>query len=156
MMVPDPDAVSILLEVGAEPFGDSKEPLFAFDTPATAPKVVAAQAVLRNRDRVVLQADVSVIVELRDALYVVGAPIVGLFREWHVVFAEFGGAGVRIFCGSFVPEGEMAIASEEVGTEDSAVVGESWQGSKVPRSRFQSAIHGTTAGVGINSLWPRL
>ena len=36
--------------------------------------------------------------------------------------------GIGIFCGSFVPEGEVTVASEEVGAEDASVVAETGQG----------------------------
>ena len=47
----------------------------------TAAEVVVSEAVLRDGDGVVLQADVAVIVELRDAGGIVGAAVVGLFGE---------------------------------------------------------------------------
>lgn len=153
-MVPDPEAVSILLEVEAEPIGDSKELLFAFDVPCTAPKVVVAQSVLRDGDGVILHSDVAVIVELRNTFCIVGTLVVSFFRERHVIFAELGGACVRIFSGSFVPEGEMTLASDQVSTEDAAVVGEGGQCSVLKFqafkvSEFHKSIHGTTACEGI-------
>jgi hypothetical protein len=87
-------------------------------------EIVVPQAVLRDRDRVVLQADAAVIVEQRHTGGIVGAGIVGLIREQHVVFAEFGGTRIRILCRSLVPECEMALPAEEVGAENASIVAE--------------------------------
>ena len=78
----------------------------------------------------------AVIVELRNAGGVVEALVVRLLGEEHVVFAECVGGRVRILRGSFVPEGEMALAADQVGAEDASVVGETGQG----RRRFASIL----------------
>lgn len=127
-MVPDGQPLGVGFEVGAEPVGGEEEFSAAVGGGGAAVKIVVSQAVLRDRNGVVLQADVAVIVELRNARGIVVTLIVGLLGEGHVVFAEFGGGGVGIFRGSFVPESEMAFAAEEVGAEDSSVVAEAGQG----------------------------
>ena len=88
-MVPDREPLRVLLEVRAEPVGDDKEFSAAFWVRAAAEEIVVSQSVLRDGDGVVLQADLAVIVELRNAAGIVEALIVGLLGEQHVVFAEF-------------------------------------------------------------------
>src|SRR5579863_1755855 len=126
--MPDWESVGIIFQVGTEPFGGEEESLAAGGIGGAAEKIVVAQAVLRDRDGVVLQADVAVIVELRHSGGIVGALVVGFFGEEHVVLAQVGDSGVAIGGGSFVPEGEMAFATEEVGAEDASVVAERGHG----------------------------
>ena len=77
----------VLLEMGAEPIGANEEFSAALGVSRAAELVVVSQAVLCDRDGVVLHTDFAVIVELGKARGVVGARIVGLLREKHVVFA---------------------------------------------------------------------
>src|SRR5579859_3215294 len=124
VMVPDGQAVRIRFKVRGQPVGNQEKFLAAFWIGSAAPEVVVAQSKLRDGDGIVLQADVAVIVELRNAGWIVSAAVVSFLREEHIVLAEFAGSGVRIFGGSFVPEREMAFAAEDVGAKDTPVVGE--------------------------------
>ena len=105
VVVPDGEALRVLFEVRSEPVGGEEELSAALRVGGLAKEIVVSQAVLRDRDGVVLQADFAVIVELRDARGIVRTLIVGLLGELHVVFAELAGGGMGIFGGSFVPEG---------------------------------------------------
>src|ERR1051326_4525568 len=120
--MPDVESMGIWFKMVAEPVGDEEEFLTAVGIGGAAEEIVVSQAVLRDGDGVVLQADVAVIVELGDTGGVVSAAVVGFLGEEHVVLAECCRAGVGIFGGSFVPESEMAFAAEHVGAEDAAVV----------------------------------
>ena len=51
-------------------------------------KIEVPQTPLRDCNRVVLQADVAVVVEQGNAGGVVGSGVAGLLEEGHVVFAE--------------------------------------------------------------------
>jgi len=115
-------------EMCAEPVGNYEK---LFSSPwvcSSLPQVVVSQSVLRDRDGIVLPADLAVIVEQRDAFGVVGSLVVGLIGEEHVVLAEFVGDGVWILRRGFVPEREMALAAENIGAEDASVVGEMGHG----------------------------
>src|SRR5208283_3466491 len=127
IVVPDGEARSVLFEVCAEPVGSEEKFLSPFKIAALTEKVVVAQAVLRDGDRVVLHADTSVIVKQRNAVWIVSTRIVGLLGEQHVVFAEFAGGRMRIRCWSLVPEGEVALPTEKVGAEDASIVAETRQ-----------------------------
>src|SRR5208283_2880899 len=86
IVVPDGEARAVLFEVCAEPVGSEEKFLSPFKIAALTEKVVVAQAVLRDGDRVVLHADTSVIVKQRNAVWIVSTRIVGLLGEQHVVF----------------------------------------------------------------------
>src|ERR1051326_2094950 len=128
-MVPDGQAMSIRLQVGGQPVGNQEKLFAALGIGGAAPEIVVAQSKLRDGDGIVLQADLAVIVELRNAGWIVSAAVVGFLGEEHVVLTEFPGSGVRIFGGSFVPEREMAFAAEDVGAKDTPVVGEGGHGA---------------------------
>ena len=113
--------------MSAEPVRYAEELLLTAGVAGALPKVVITQAVLGDSDRVVLQADVSVIVELRNAVRVIGTLIVRLFGKEHVVLAEFVQSDVGILRGSLMPESEMAVAAEEIRAENASVVIESGQ-----------------------------
>ena len=70
VVVPDGDTICVRLEMRAQPVGDAEKVLFAGRIVGSAPEVVVAESELSDGDGVVLQADVSVIVELRNALLV--------------------------------------------------------------------------------------
>ena len=133
-MVPDGESLRIWLEVRAEPVGGQEKLFSSFEIAAATEEVVVPQAVLRNRDWVVLPADAAVIIEDWDAVGIVGTRIVGLLGEQHVIFAEFAGGRIWILCGSLVPEGEMALPPEEVGTENASIVAETGQRMSCSRS----------------------
>ena len=128
MVVPDGKTVCILLEVREEPVCGEKEFALAFGICGAAKEIVISQGVLRDCDGVVLAANLAVIVKLRDAVRVVDALVVSFLGEEHVIFAEVAGGGIEILRGSFMPEGEVAFAAEEVGAEDAAVVVQARQG----------------------------
>ena len=83
-----------------------------------------------------LQADFAAIVELWDAGRIIRTLVVGLFGEEHVVLAEIAGAGIRILGRSLVPEGEVAVAAEEVGAEDASIIAETGQVGRVRYSYY--------------------
>ena len=127
VVVPDCESLRILLEVRDQPVGAYEEFLAARWIGAAAKEVVICQAILRDGNGVVLQADLAVVVELRNAGRIVMPLIVRLLGEQHVVLAEVAAVCMRIRCGSFVPEGQLALATEKVGTEDAAVIIETRQ-----------------------------
>src|ERR1700674_776364 len=95
-----------------EPVGDTQEFVTAVPVPAAAEEVVVAQSVLRDRDGIVLPADLATVIQLRNAERVVGASVISLFGERHVVLAEFAGVRTQILLGNFMPEREMALATQ--------------------------------------------
>ncbi len=80
-MIPDGEALRVLLEVSAEPIGDYEEFSAALRIGSAPIQVVVSQPVLRDGNRVVLQADLAMIVELRNASGVVEALIVRLLAN---------------------------------------------------------------------------
>lgn len=128
-MIPDGESLCVLLEVRAQPVGTDEELSAAFGVRGAAELVVVSQAVLCDCDGVVLQTDCAVIVELRNAGGVIEALMVRFFGEEHGVLAQICSDRVRILRGSLGPEGEVALASDEIGAEDASVVAETGQGS---------------------------
>lgn len=126
--------MGVLLEIGAEPVGDAEELFFSVGLAGTVPQVAVSQTVLSDGDRVILQTDMTVIVELGNAVRVVGSLIIRLFGEEHVVLAELTRARVMIFRGFFVPESEVTIAAEYIGTQDTTVIAERGQGRTIESS----------------------
>ncbi len=119
----------------AQPVGNQEEVRASGRISSASPEVVISQSELGDGDGVVLQADMSVIVELGNTGGVVGALVVGLLGKEHVVFAEFVGCGVRIVHRSLMPKGEVALAAQKIGAEDATVVGETRQ------LKFSGSIH---------------
>src|SRR5271169_3991396 len=111
-MVPDREPLRVLLQMRTEPVGNDKEFSPTLWVRAAPVQVVVSQSILRDGDGVVLQADPAVIVELRNAGGIIEALIVGLLGEQHVVFAEFARGRIWILSGGFVPEGEVAFATD--------------------------------------------
>jgi hypothetical protein len=109
-----------------KPIGGAEELLPPRRIASKAPLVVIAQPILRDRDRVILHADVAVIIKFWNAGAIERPRVVRLLREEHVIGAEFIGRGIGVLCRSLVPKGQLALASEEIGTEDSTVVAEPW------------------------------
>src|SRR5207245_1610423 len=122
MVVPHPDPKGVLLQAGAEPVARSEELFLALFLAPAAKQVVIPQAPLSDGNRVVLQADLSVVIQQRNTSRIVGATIIGLLEERHVVFAKFcdGCAGIHLRL--IVPEGKLAFAWDEVGTAYTPVV----------------------------------
>src|SRR5579863_2981842 len=110
-----------------EPVGGQEGFSPALGIVALAEEVVVAQSVLRDGNRVVLRADVSPIVKQWNTGGIERAAVVGLLGESHVIGAEFGTAGPRIFLRRLVPEAELARPPEQVGAENATVIVESGQ-----------------------------
>src|SRR5208282_756449 len=84
--------------------------------------VVVPEAPLRNRDRVVLQADGAAVVEHGDTRSIVMPGVVCLLAKRHVVFAETICGSTRIGLWHLMPERQLASSGAKVGAEDSPVV----------------------------------
>ena len=108
-MIPYSQPVRVWFEVSAQPVARGQEFLFSFVTRSLAEEVVVAQAPLRDRDGIVLQADLSVVIEHWNASGIVMATVIRFLAEQHVVFAKLMNARVRICLRSLVPEGELAL-----------------------------------------------
>src|SRR5579863_1528092 len=115
-----------------EPVGGQEGFSPALGIVALAEEVVVAQSVLRDGNRVVLRADVSPIFKQWNTGGIERASIVGLLGESHVIGAEFGAVGLRIFLGRLVPEAELTWTPEQVGAEDAAVVVQSGHANQEP------------------------
>ena len=138
MMVPDPKPVSILFQVGGEPIGSFEGLLPARLVTCLAETVVVREAPLRDRDRVVLQANHSVVVEHGNAGGVVVPGVIRLLAKQHVVLAKPAGGGARIDLRRFMPERQLASSRTEIGAEDTPIVmptrGQAHAGSQLPRA----------------------
>src|SRR5580692_12569794 len=93
-----------------------------FCTSGLAEEVVVAQTPLRNRDRVVLQADFAVVVEHRNTGRIVMSWIVRFLGKQHVVFAKLMDACTRIHLSRFVPKSKVTVSRNKVGAEDAPVI----------------------------------
>src|ERR1035438_1239651 len=118
MMVPHPQPVSILLQVGGKPIGGRKSLLPTNFVTALAETVVIREPPLRNCNRVVLQADGSVVVEHGNASAIVVPGVVRFLAKQHVILAKPAGSGARIDLGHLVPERQLASSGAEIGAED--------------------------------------
>ena len=78
-----------------------------------------------------MQANVAVIVELRNPVRIIGALVIRLFGEEHVVLAEFVRGDFGILGGSLMPERKMTFATEEICAENASVVVECGQVSEL-------------------------
>ena len=121
-MVPNPKPVSILLQVGGKAIGSFESFLPTSFVSGFAETVAVREPPLRNRDRVVLQANRSVVVEHGNAGSIVVTGVVRLFAKQHVVLAKPGGAGARIDLRHFMPERQLASPRTKVRAEDTPVV----------------------------------
>src|SRR5215831_11884558 len=121
-MVPNGESASIGFKMGAKPICNQKKFPTAIRITGAPPKVVVAQSVLGDCNRVVLQADLAVIVQLRNADGIVGSLIVGLLGEGHVIFPEFGDRCVGVFSRRLMPKGQVALPAQQVGAENAAIV----------------------------------
>src|SRR6266536_156333 len=134
MVVPDPEAERILLQIIAKPSGSLQRLLAAGLVTGGAELIVVRQAPLSDSDWVVLEADHSSIVEHGNAVGVVGAGVIGLFAKQHIVLAKLAAGtseGARrsivlkcpwIEGRGFVPECEVASPGAEIGAEDAPVI----------------------------------
>lgn len=89
---------------------------------STTEKVVISEPPLRDSNRVVLQADAAAVIEHRNASGVMRPGVIGLLEKWHVVFAECASGGVRIYLGNIVPEIQMTILGEQIGSEYAPII----------------------------------
>ena len=126
---------------GLDGLGSAKEFVFSLLIGSTTPEVVVAQTVLGDGDGVVLHADVTAVVELRNSRTIVIALVIRLFGEEHVIFAKFRRICVWVLGWRFVPERKLARAAEEIGADNTAVVGESRHGWN-RTSYYASGNHG--------------
>ncbi len=100
-----------------------QEFFFSADISRVAIEIEVAESPLRDRNRVVLQADAAVVVQHGNASGIVVAAIVRLFREEHVILAKFAGRRVEVRLRRFVPESEMAfLPRHQVRIENAPVV----------------------------------
>src|ERR1700686_3879453 len=103
-MIPYPQPMRVWLEMFAEPVAGGQEFPFSCFTMSLAKEVVVAQSPLRNRDWVVLQSDLSVVVEQRNAREILRSLVIRLLGKQHVVFAKPMDTRVRICLRPVVPE----------------------------------------------------
>src|SRR6266576_2314511 len=122
VMVPDPHALTILFHVGNQPVTGGEKFLAAGLFLVTREEIVVPQPVLSYGDRVVLQTDRAVIVESGNALCVVVTGEICFGREPHVVLTQLVCLRVGIQFGYFMPEGQMALAGQQVCTKNAPIV----------------------------------
>src|SRR5579871_3852105 len=96
MMIPDEKSVGICFEMRTKPVGDQEKFASAVRIICTAPQIVIAKAILRDRDGIVLGADFPVVIQQRNSVSVISSAIIGLLGEGHVVFAELSSRSVLI------------------------------------------------------------
>src|SRR5262249_35255181 len=84
--------------------------------------VVISQSPLSDRDRVILQPDLAVIVEHGNSRAVVVPSIVSLLQKWHVIFAKFSGRCIGIYFRTVVPKSELALARNEICAGNASIV----------------------------------
>src|SRR5580704_4171215 len=99
----------------AQPVASGEESLSSFFILGLAENAVVAQAPLRNSDRVVLQADLAVVVEHRNTGRIVMSRIVSFLGKQHVVFAQLMDARARIRLRRVVPKSEVALSRDKIG-----------------------------------------
>ena len=140
MVFPNPNALGVLIEIGQQPVGTTDQlfpPCWVARTPE---QVVIPKPPLCDGDRIVLEADLSAIVEHGDTVGVIMSRVVGFFRERHIIFVELIGPQVAIEGGRLVPKRELALAGEQVSAEDSLVVaqsvGQGHSGDRIAQSSY--------------------
>ena len=106
----------------AQPVACREKSLSSFFTLSVAEEVVVPQTPLRNRDRVVLQADFAVVVEHWNTGRIVMSRIVRFLGKQHVVFAKLMDARARIHPRRLVPKSKVALSRNKVGAEDAPVI----------------------------------
>src|SRR5437764_4992335 len=109
-MVPYPTAGAILFHMRAEPVARGQEFFLALFLVRSQKKIVISQTPLRDCNRIVLKADVSVVIQQRNTCGIALPRIVGLLKKWHVIFAEFVDLSIGVDLRHIVPEGELALA----------------------------------------------
>src|ERR1700687_4389488 len=121
-MIPDPEPLTILLEVRDQPIGSFERVFPTCRIVALAEEVIVRESPLRNRDRVVLKFDDPVVVDHGDTHSVVMPRIVSLLAKHHVVLAKSIGARTGVRFRGLVPEGELASSRSEISAENTPVV----------------------------------
>ena len=108
--------------MAAQPVARREKSLSSFFTLSLAEEVVVAQTPLRNRDRVVLQADFAVVVEHWNTGRIVMPRIVRFLGKQHVVFAKLMDGRARIYPRRLVPKSKVTVSRNKVGAEDAPVI----------------------------------
>src|ERR1700690_652943 len=127
-MVPDPEAMRILFEVGRKPVRGADSFLKALIIGILSKAIVVRESPLRDGYRVVLQADRAAIVEHGNSVSVVRTGVVGLFAKRHVIRAELpinllrSDARTRIDFRHLVPESKLAASGAEIRGQNAAIV----------------------------------
>ena len=103
-MHPHANAVVIGPHFRDEPVGRGGPCCAIVFGPGRRPSVESRQAVLRDRDWVVLAADVSLVVEQRDTGVIEWSPVAGLPRKRHEVLGS--AKRLLVHFGLLVPKGE--------------------------------------------------
>src|SRR5262245_23626045 len=85
LVLPDRHSVAVRRELADEPVGRRERPLPSLRLPGADVEVEVAEPPLRDRGRIVLQADVTAVVEERDAFGIEMSRVVGLGEEALVV-----------------------------------------------------------------------
>ena len=89
--------------------------------PATE-QVVISQSPLRDGNWVVLHADAPAVIEHGNASGVMRPGVIGLLEKWHIVFAECASGSVRVYFGNIVPELQLTISGEQIGSEYAPII----------------------------------
>src|SRR5581483_2709044 len=106
----------------AQPVRRREKFLFSSGVVGSAEQVVITESPLCYRNRVVLTSDPAVIIQHRDPTRVIRSGILSLLCKRHVVLADFAARRVRVHHGTVVPKTQLAIAAEEVRSNNSAIV----------------------------------
>src|SRR5580704_10613376 len=84
VVVPNPATMLVLLKVCSQPVGGLQSFLQTGSVRCLAEKIKVREPPLRDRNRVILQADCAAIVEHGYSGRIVGARVVGLLAKRHV------------------------------------------------------------------------
>src|ERR1700756_550810 len=121
-MTPDRDAKPIFPQVCAKPIARREDlPSMPLLGPPTE-EVVISESPLRDGDWVALHPDAATVIEHGNASGVMRPGVIGLLEKWHVVFAKGASWGVRIYLGNIVPELQLTISGEEIGSEYTSII----------------------------------
>src|ERR1700745_871627 len=119
MVVPDRESPGVFFQVSQKPFSHLKKLLAPISVSCAAKEIVISQSVLSDCDRVVLHSNFAVIIEQWNSCGIVWPHIIGLTGKRHVIFAQFAEWRIQVLFRGFVPEGEMAVTTEQIRTDDS-------------------------------------
>src|SRR5581483_6751017 len=118
----DEDAAVVRLEIPKEPVGRAKVARRPLGLARPPMEVEVPEPPLRDRDRVVLEADVAPIVEQRNAGVVLVCVVVRLREEALVVLAAGLLEGVLVDLRRLVPERQLARRVAEIRGDDAAEI----------------------------------